>query len=80
MAWVLPGWPGSKGDVGLVLKPPVVQADGGERLDGSVGQHQLSSHRDNEEQVIETHVCARDLVDCVVSHLRPDLERAKDLT
>ena len=46
-ARVLPGRLGSKGDVGLALKPPVVEADG-ERLDGGVGQCQLSSHRDNE--------------------------------
>ena len=44
----LPGWLGSKGDAGLALKPPVVEADGGERLDGGVGQHQLSSHHDDE--------------------------------
>ena len=37
-AWVLLGRPGSKGDTGLVLKPPVVEANGGERLDGGVGQ------------------------------------------
>ena len=48
VAWVLPGWLGSEGDTGLALKPPVVEADGGERLDGGVGQHQLSSHRDDE--------------------------------
>ena len=47
-AWVLPGWLGSKGDAGLALKPPVVEADGGERLDGGVGQRQLSSHRHDE--------------------------------
>ena len=47
-AWVLPGWLGSKGDAGPALKPPVVEADGGERLDGGVGQHQLSSHHDDE--------------------------------
>ena len=77
MAWVLPGWLGSKGDTGLALKPPVVEANRGERLDGGVGQHQLSSHRDDEVQVMETHVCAQDLADCVASHPRPDLERAK---
>ena len=31
-----------------MLKPPVVAADGGERLDGGVSQCQLSSHRDDE--------------------------------
>ena len=76
-AWVLPGWLGSKGDAGLVLKPAVAVADGGERLDGEMGQRQLSSHRDDEVQVTEMHVCARDPADCVVSHPRPDLERAK---
>ena len=79
-AWVLPGWLGSKGDIGLVLKPPIVEADGGERLDGEMGQRQLSSHRDDEVQVTETHVCARDLADCMVSHPRPDLECAKSPT
>ena len=76
-ARVLPGWLGSEGDAGLALKPPVAGADGGERLDGETGQRQLSSHRDDEVQVTETHVCARDPADCVVSHLKPDLERAK---
>ena len=47
-AWVLPRWLGSKGDVGLALKPSVVEADGGERLDGGVGQRQLFSHCDDE--------------------------------
>ena len=45
---VLPGLLGSKGDTELVLKPLVVEADGGERLDGGVSQCQLSSHRDDE--------------------------------
>ena len=39
---------GPKGDAGPTLRPPVVEADGGERLDGGVGQHQLSSHHDDE--------------------------------
>ena len=60
-----------------MLKPPVVEADGGERLDDNMGQRQLSSHRDNEVQVTETHMCARDPTDCGVSHPRPDLECAK---
>ena len=47
-AWVLPGQLGSKGDARLALMPPVVEANGGERLDGGVGQRQLSSHRDDE--------------------------------
>ena len=75
--WVLLGWLWSKGDAGLALKPPVVEANGGERLDGGVGQRQLSSQRDDEVQVTEMHVCARDPANCVASHLRPDLERAK---
>jgi len=54
----LPGWLASKGDAGLALKPQVDGADGGERLDGEMGQRQLSSHRDDEVQVTETHVCA----------------------
>ena len=57
-AWVLPRWLGSEGDAGLALKPPIAGADGGERLDGEMGQHQLSSHHDDEVQVTETHVCA----------------------
>ena len=60
-----------------MLKPPVVEADGGERLDGGVGQLQLSSNRDDEVQVIEMHMCTRDPADCVVSHPRIDLERTK---
>ena len=76
-AWVLLGRLGSKGDVGLALKPPVAGADGGERLDGEMGQRQLSSYRDDEVQVTETHVCAQDPANCVVRHPRPDLERAK---
>ena len=45
---VLPRLLGSKGDTELVLKPLVVEADGGERLDGGVSQCQLSSHRVDE--------------------------------
>ena len=48
VAWGLPGRLGSKGDAGLALKPPVARADGGERLDGEMGQRQLSSHRNDE--------------------------------
>ena len=77
MVRVLPGRLRSKGDIGPALKPPVVEADGGERLDGGVGQHQLSSHRDDEVQVTKTHVCTRDLADRVVSHPMPNLECAK---
>ena len=48
VAWVLPGWLGSRGDVEPALKPPIVEANGGERLGGGVGQRQLSPYRDNE--------------------------------
>ena len=75
--WVLPGRLGSKGDAGLALKPPVVEADGGERLDGGVSQRQLSFHHDDEVQVIEMHVWAWDLANCVARHPRPDMEHAK---
>ena len=47
-ALVLPGLLESKGDTELVLKPLLVEADGGERLDGGVSQCQLSSHHDDE--------------------------------
>ena len=39
----LPRWLGSKGDTGLALKPLVAEVDKGVRLDGRVGQRQLSS-------------------------------------
>ena len=45
---VLPRLSGSKGDTELALKPLVVDADGGERLDGGVSQCQLSFHHDDE--------------------------------
>ena len=48
VALVLPELLGSKGDTKLALKPLVVEADGGERLDCGVSQCQLSSHRDDE--------------------------------
>ena len=44
----LPGLLGSKGDAELAPKPLVVEADGGERLDGGVRPYQLSSYRDDE--------------------------------
>ena len=44
----LPGLLGSKGDPEPALKPLMVEADGGERLDGGMSQCQLSSHRDDE--------------------------------
>ena len=63
VVWVLPGRLGSQGDAELALKPLVVEADGGERLDGGVSQCQLSSHRDDEVQVPKVHVCAWDPAD-----------------
>ena len=45
---VHPGLLGSKGGTELALKPLVVEADGGERLDGGMSQCQLSSHHDDE--------------------------------
>ena len=45
---VLPRLLGSKGDAELAPKPLLVEADGGERLDGRVSPYQLSSHRDDE--------------------------------
>ena len=48
VALVLPRLLGFKGDTELALKPFVVEADGGERLDGGVSQCQLSSHCDAE--------------------------------
>ena len=45
---VLLGLLGSKGDAELAPKPLVVEADGGERLDGGVHPYQLSSHYDDE--------------------------------
>ena len=70
---VLPRLLGSKGDTELAFKPLVVEVDGGERLDGGVSQGQLSSHRDDEVQVTETHVCARNPADSVASHPWPDV-------
>ena len=72
-AQVLLGWLGSQGDTELALKPPVVEADGGKRLNGSVSQCQLFSHRDDEVQVSEAHVCTRDPADTVASHLWPNV-------
>ena len=46
-----------------MLKPPIVEADGGERLDGGVNQCQLSSHRADEVLETEAHVCTRDPTD-----------------
>ena len=42
-------------------------------LDGVVRQCQLSSHHDDEVQVTEVHVCARDAADPVASHPWPDV-------
>ena len=44
----LSGLLGSEGDAELAPKPLMVEADGGERLDGGVSQRQLSSHHDDE--------------------------------
>ena len=73
VALVFPGLLGSQRDTKLVLKPLVVEADGGERLDGGMSQCQLSSHRDDEVQVTEVHVYARDLADSMASHPWPDV-------
>ena len=70
---VLPGWLGSQGDAELALKPLVVGADGGERLDGGVSQYQLSFHRDDEVLVPEARVCTQDLDDTVASHPWPNV-------
>ena len=45
---VLPRLLGSKGDTELAPKSVVVEAGGGERLDGGVHPYQLSSHYDDE--------------------------------
>ena len=52
------------------------RVDGGrvERLDGCGNLRQLSLRRNNEVQVPEAHVRARDLADAVTSHLRPDVD------
>ena len=56
-----------------MLKPPEVEADGRERLDGGMSQRQLSSHRDDEVQVPEAHVCSRDPANIVASHPWPNV-------
>ena len=48
VALVLPGLLGSKGDTEEALKPLMVEADGGERLDGGESQCQFSFHLDDE--------------------------------
>ena len=45
---VLPGLSGPEGDAELAPKPLVVEADGGERLNGGVSQSQLSSYHNDE--------------------------------
>ena len=57
----------------MALKPPVVEAGGERRLDGGVSQCQLFSHRDDEVQLPEAHVCARNLADTVASHPWPNV-------
>ena len=51
-----------------------VEAGGVERLDGGGNLQQLSLHRNDEVQVPEVHVHARDLADVVTSHPRPDVD------
>ena len=67
-ALVIPGLLGSQGDTELALKPLIVEANGGERLDGGMSQRQLSSDRDDEVQVPKAHMCAQDLADTMASH------------
>ena len=74
---VLPGLLGSKGDAVLAPKTFMVEAGGGERLDGGVHPYQLSSHRDDEILAPKAHMCAWDPVDVVVSHPWPSMEHAK---
>ena len=50
-----------------------VEADGGERLDGSMGQCHLSSHRDDEVQVPEAYVCPRYPANTMASDPWPDV-------
>ena len=45
-----------------------------ERLDGGGNLRQLSICHNDEVHVPEEHVCARDLVDVVTSHPRPDVD------
>ena len=45
-----------------------------ERLDDGGNLCQLSLHRNDEVQVPEVHVPARDLADTVTSHPRPDVD------
>ena len=51
-----------------------VEADRVERLDDDGSLHQLSFRRDDEVQVPEAHVHARDLADAVTSHPRHDVD------
>jgi len=45
-----------------------------ERLDGGGNLRQLSLHRNNEVQVPEAHVHARDPADAMTSHPRPNVD------
>ena len=56
-----------------------IKAGGVKRLDGDESLRQLSLHCDDEVQVPEAHVRARDLADVVTSHPRPrvDVETRK---
>ena len=51
-----------------------VEAGGVERLDGGGSLRQLSLHCDDEVQVPEAHVRARDPADTVTSHPRPGVD------
>ena len=51
-----------------------IEADGVEGLNDDRRPCQLSLRRDDEVQVPEAHVCARDLADVVTSHPRPSVD------
>ena len=51
-----------------------VEASGVERLDGNGSLRQLSLRRNDEVQVPEAHVRARDPADAVTSHPRPEVD------
>ena len=45
-----------------------------EKLDGGGNLHQLSLYRNDEVQVPDVRMCARDPADAVTSHPRPDVD------
>ena len=51
-----------------------VEVGGVERLDGDKSLRQPSLRCDDEVQVLEAHVCARDLADTMTCHPRPDVD------